>query len=1301
MLDYFPDVEINSYERSAPPRSPSLPHAMRDGLEEGAVTKEAHSSTATSQNGDTNVPRNNPVWAASNDTETPQQMNHYGGRALTDKSPLFNAPHAPQSHRLDLLKNVIQASHKQDLDVPLARKRPVEVVFLSDSDDERNVAASAAVSPSRGIYELPNLRSNSSRVSLGHSNKFIRLEKPAEGMSVVAGATLATAGSEEESVDRNGQNGLQNQENQARLMAQTNEAMKNTVFGRVRREQTVIDVEAPDGVESRFVSVNDESPDELPEFSNIAIASTTDGTVAAPSGQTSDEDVAIVGVTLQSVRSRDTDVDPGETQESVHSVDDLDSEDELQEVTKEEAEKTAKFKATSFSLYPDTYYNKPIPVHHAGEAGHNQQSHKAVASVYTVPVRVIQDRVNEIRRYSAALTNERYRHMAMFEKVQRVIEARHQAELVPEPRQIEEINYLSQTIHNYNAQVQALRSEEMRLQQVIEQRVQHSDARAVAPRPVQPSLHFNPYERQSEDEAHLRELFKEMFSETKAEDMAETPAELLIKLLDHQRQGLQWLVKKEEQKMGVLLADDMGLGKTVQTIALIVANAQKEDGPRLTLIVGPVSLLRQWEAELETKLKREHTLRVVLFHNTHRRKLRTFQDLAQYDIVLVSYTTLANECKKHFGPAIEDSKSAGNASSSVMDMDAYQSPFYTPDATFYRIVLDEAHYIKNKDSQTSQAAVKLKSIQRLCLTGTPMQNKIGELYPLLKFLRTKPYDNWLNFSREIARPLLPRNDNADKVEVSAAMKRLRALLAAIMMRRTKTLTIDGKPLIVLPKKTLENIPVEMTGDEKQFYMELESTVQKTARDLLNAPQHKTRSFAGILSLLMRLRQACVHRSLVEVGELRAWQKHATLRKTLEANYRSVKAMPRDVRKQIHRALRQRRESGSASGKGAESGGGVESGEVNSDESRETDGADVGRGTRKRNGSTAAEIPALPLPAFPVSASVHSVGSDSSFKSPEESESELRSEDSYELEEQADSDSEYDGSEDDVLLTCPLCLDVVGEDMISILAGCGHMICNNCVSNLFESTEEGVVLGVRASTTPCMTCQKPVSEAQVVPYPVYDKITVERLTLAELIESQESLRPEEYEERVNSILEKQNFEELAKIDKVLEIIGTVMLASPKEKIIIFSNFTVTFDLMKLVLDRQGLPFLRYDGTMSVDQKNSTVERFYQGSERILLLSLRAGNVGLTLTCASHVIIMEPFWNPYVEEQAMDRVHRLGQLLPVKVYRILAKDSVENRIMELQERKKLVIGLALDENALKLSSSLGRTELGYLFGLNNLD
>ncbi|RKP32255.1 hypothetical protein METBISCDRAFT_12321 [Metschnikowia bicuspidata] len=747
----------------------------------------------------------------------------------------------------------------------------------------------------------------------------------------------------------------------------------------------------------------------------------------------------------------------------------------------------------------------------------------------------------------------------------------------------------------------------MRLLQVIEQRVQHSDARAVAPRPVQPSLHFNPYARQSEDEAHLRELFKEAFSETKAEDMAETPAELLIKLLDHQRQGLQWLVKKEEQKMGVLLADDMGLGKTVQTIALIVANALKEDGPRLTLIVGPVSLLRQWEAELETKLKREHTLRVVLFHHTQRRKLRTFQHLAQYDIVLVSYTTLANESKKHFGLAIEDCKSAGNALSSGMDTDAYQSPFYTPDATFYRIVLDEAHYIKNKDSQTSQAAVKLKAIQRLCLTGTPMQNKIDELYPLLKFLRTKPYDNWLNFSREIARPLLPRNDNADNVERSAAMKRLRALLAAIMMRRTKTLTIDGKPLIVLPKKTLENIPVEMTGDEKQFYMELESTVQKTARDLLNAPQHKTRSFVGILSLLMRLRQACVHRFLVEVGELRAWQKHATLRKTLEANYRLVKAMPRD----------------------------------------------------------------------------------------------LRSEDSYEFEEDADSDSDYDGSEDDVLLACPLCLDVVGEDMISILAGCGHMICNNCVSNLFESTEEGVVLGVRASTTPCMTCQKPVSEAQVVPYPVYDKITVERLTLAELIESQESLRPEEYEERVNSILEKQNFEELAKIDKVLEIIGTVMLASPKEKIIIFSNFTVTFDLMKLVLDRQGLPFLRYDGTMSVDQKNSTVERFYQGSERILLLSLRAGNVGLTLTCASHVILMEPFWNPYVEEQAMDRVHRLGQLLPVQVYRILAKDSVENRIMELQERKKLVIGLALDENALKLSSSLGRTELGYLFGLNNLD
>lgn len=103
---------------------------------------------------------------------------------------------------------------------------------------------------------------------------------------------------------------------------------------------------------------------------------------------------------------------------------------------------------------------------------------------------------------------------------------------------------------------------------------------------------------------------------------------------------------------------------------------------------------------------------------------------------------------------------------------------------------------------------------------------------------------------------------------------------------------------------------------------------------------------------------------------------------------------------------------------------------------------------------------------------------------------------------------------------------------------------------------------------------------------------------------------------------------------------------------------------------------------------------------MLLSLRAGNAGLTLTCANHVFIMDPFWNPFVEEQAMGRAHRIGQTREVFVHRVLIAGTVENRIMELQELKKHLIESALDERGMKSISQLNRRELGFLFGLNSL-
>lgn len=108
---------------------------------------------------------------------------------------------------------------------------------------------------------------------------------------------------------------------------------------------------------------------------------------------------------------------------------------------------------------------------------------------------------------------------------------------------------------------------------------------------------------------------------------------------------------------------------------------------------------------------------------------------------------------------------------------------------------------------------------------------------------------------------------------------------------------------------------------------------------------------------------------------------------------------------------------------------------------------------------------------------------------------------------------------------------------------------------------------------------------------------------------------------------------------------------------------------------------------------------QKGVRIMLVSLKAGNAGLNLNVASQVIILDPFWNPYIEEQAIDRAHRIGQQNEVKVHRVLIAETVEDRIIALQDKKRALISEALDEASGANIARLGVQELAYLFGVTH--
>src|SRR5450432_1389776 len=297
-------------------------------------------------------------------------------------------------------------------------------------------------------------------------------------------------------------------------------------------------------------------------------------------------------------------------------------------------------------------------------------------------------------------------------------------------------------------------------------------------------------------------------------------------LRPYQEEGLAWLQHLVEYDVGGVLADDMGLGKTLQTIAHLSTEKASGRMSEPSLVLMPTSLIGNWQRELK---KFAPHLRVVTLHGSKRDARR--REIPEADVVLTTYPLLLRDLE-HFR-----------------------------DREFHLLILDEAQAIKNPRSQINKAVSALSARHRLCLSGTPVENNLEELWSLFDFLMPGFLGDANRFRTTFRTPI-ERDGNVQKLEA------LRAAVAPFILRRMKEHVARD-----LPPKTELVRPVELTGDQRELYESIRAAAHSEVRTAIRKKGIPASAIA-ILDALMKLRQVCCDPRLVTVPSARSVQTSA-------------------------------------------------------------------------------------------------------------------------------------------------------------------------------------------------------------------------------------------------------------------------------------------------------------------------------------------------------------------------------------------------------------------------------------------
>ncbi len=325
----------------------------------------------------------------------------------------------------------------------------------------------------------------------------------------------------------------------------------------------------------------------------------------------------------------------------------------------------------------------------------------------------------------------------------------------------------------------------------------------------------------------LREMLKQLGGISALPEVP-LPVGLNAELRPYQQQGLNWLQFLRTHGLAGILADDMGLGKTLQTLAHILVEKQAGRLDRPALVFAPVSLMGNWRREAK---RFTPELNVLVLHGADRHEAAG--DMATQDLIIAPYSLLKRDRDRWLNQA------------------------------WHLVVLDEAQNIKNANTDAAQVVGELNTRHRLCLSGTPMENHLGELWSLYHFLMPGFLGSQARFKQLFRTPI-------EKLGNNERLDQLRRRVTPFMLRRAKSDVATDLP----PKQTAIS-SVELGGAQADLYETIRLTTEKAVREAL-ANKGLAKSQIQILDALLKLRQVCCDPRLVPLAAAKKIKESAKL-----------------------------------------------------------------------------------------------------------------------------------------------------------------------------------------------------------------------------------------------------------------------------------------------------------------------------------------------------------------------------------------------------------------------------------------